>query len=89
MKPFTKEQVILMLCDSIEAASRTLKASTPEAYSEFVEKMVDDKMKSGQFDESSISISELNTVKESLKSYLAQLYHERVVYPKMKAKPTH
>ena len=51
--------------------------------------MVDDKMKSGQLDESSISISELNTVKESLKSYLAQLYHERVVYPKMKAKPTH
>ena len=88
VKPFTKEQVILMLCDSIEAASRTIKASSPEAYSEFVEKMVDDKMKAGQFDESSISIRELNTVKESLKSYLAQLYHERVVYPKMKAKPT-
>jgi hypothetical protein len=89
VKPFTKEQVILMLCDSIEAASRTIKASTPEAYSEFVEKMVADKMNAGQFDDSSISIRELNTVKESLKSYLAQLYHERVVYPKMKAKPTH
>lgn len=86
VKPFTKEQVILMLCDSIEAASRTLKASTPEAYSAFVEKMVASKMDAGQFDESSISICEINTVKESLKSYLAQLYHERVVYPKMKGR---
>ena len=76
-----------MLCDSIEAASRTLKASTPEDYSVFVEKMVDAKMSAGQFDESSISIRELNMVKERLKSYLAQLYHERVVYPKMKARP--
>ena len=87
VKPSTKEQVILMLCDSIEAASRTLKASTPEDYSHFVEKMVASKMNEGQFDESSISIRELNTVKETLKSYLAQLYHERVVYPKMKARP--
>ena len=86
VKPFTKEHVILMLCDSIEAASRTLKASTPEAYSAFVEKMVASKMDAGQFDESSISICEINTVKESLKSYLAQLYHERVVYPKMKGR---
>ena len=86
VKPFTKEQVILMLCDSIEAASRTLKASTPEAYSSFVEKMVASKMNDGQFDDSSISIREINTVKETLKSYLAQLYHERVVYPKMKGK---
>ena len=88
VKPFTKEQVILMLCDSIEAASRTLKASTPEAYSDFVEKMVQAKMDAGQFDDSSISIREINTVKESLKSYLAQLYHERVAYPKMKARKT-
>jgi hypothetical protein len=76
-----------MLCDSIEAASRTLNATTPEAYSDFVEKMVASKMKAGQFDDSSISIREINIVKESLKSYLAQLYHERVVYPKMKARP--
>ena len=88
VKPFTKEQVILMLCDSIEAASRTLNSSSSEAYSDFVEKMVDAKMKDGQFDDSSISIREINTVKEALKSYLAQLYHERVAYPKMKARKT-
>lgn len=84
-KPGTKEQIIVMLCDTIEAASRTLKASTPEAYSEFVEKMVDSKMKAGQFDEANISIKQLNAVKESLKAYLAQLYHERLEYPKRKS----
>ena len=87
VKPSTKEQVILMLCDSIEAASRTLKATRPEDYSDFVEKMVNAKIREGQFDEATISLRELNTIKETLKSYLAQLYHERVVYPKMKAKP--
>ena len=86
-KPATKEQIIVMLSDSIEAASRTLKASTPEDYSNFVERMVAAKMNEGQFDEASISQKELNTVKEALKSYLAQLYHERVEYPKMKVKP--
>lgn len=85
-KPTTKEQIIVMLCDTIEAASRTLKSSTPEAFSDFVEKMVDSKMKAGQFDEADISIKQLNAVKESLKTYLAQLYHERVEYPKRKGR---
>ena len=60
---------------------------TAEQIAGIVEKMVAAKMDEGQLDDSSISIRELNTVKESLKSYLAQLYHERVVYPKMKARP--
>lgn len=85
-KPTTKEQIIVMLCDTIEAASRTLKTSSPEAFSDFVEKMVDTKMNAGQFDEADISIKQLNAVKDSLKAYLAQLYHERVVYPKRKGR---
>lgn len=85
VKPTSKEQVIVMLCDTIEAASRTLKANTAEEYSKFVENIVAAKISDGQFDESDISIKELNIVKESLKSYLAQLYHERVAYPNRKA----
>jgi len=84
VKPKTRAQIILMLCDSIEAASRTLKANTQQAYSDFVERIVAGKMAEGQFDEAEITISELNTVKETLKQYLAQLNHERVVYPKTK-----
>ena len=80
-KPVTKEQMILMLCDSVEAASRTLTEYTPEAYSAFVERIVAGKMEEGQFENADISISELGTVKETIKQYLAQIHHERVAYP--------
>ena len=81
MKPKTKEQVILMLCDSVEAASRTLKDNTPESFSELVDKIVQGKISLGQLDEAIITIKQLNTVKEVLKGYLLQIYHERVAYP--------
>ena len=80
-KPRTKEQVILMLCDSIEAASRTLKDNSPETFSDFVESIVEGKISIGQLDEADVSIRQLNTIKEILKGYLSQMYHERVVYP--------
>lgn len=83
-KPVSKEHVILMLSDSIEAASRTLKEYTPESYSVFVENIVSSKIEAGQLSESDITIKELNTVKEVFKSYLAQIYHERIAYPKRK-----
>ena len=83
-RPATKEQIILMLCDSIEAASRSLKEYTPEAFDAFVERIVAAKMADGQFEDADISIKELGTVKDVLKSYLSQIYHERVEYPRRK-----
>lgn len=83
-KPQTKEQIILMICDTLEAASRTLKDNSAATFSAFVENIVAAKMKIGQFDDSEISIKELNTVKETLKAYLSQIYHERVIYPNRK-----
>ena len=83
-KPRSKEQVILMLCDSVEAASRTLKDNSPETFSEFVENIVESKIIMGQLDDAELSIRQLNTVKDVLKSYLAQIYHERIAYPPRK-----
>lgn len=83
-KPQTKEQIILMICDTLEAASRTLKDNSAATFSVFVENIVASKMKTGQFDQADISIKDLNTVKETLKAYLSQIYHERVVYPQRK-----
>ncbi len=83
-KPKTKEQVILMLCDSVEAASRTLKENTAEAYSELVENIYASKQSQGQMEEANVSIKEINTIKKELKTYLAHMYHSRVVYPKRK-----
>ena len=73
-----------MVCDSIEAASRTLKEFTPEAFDRFVEGIVSSKEKAGQMEDADITIHDLNLLKSILKSYLQQLYHGRVVYPKRK-----
>ena len=79
-KPRSKEEVILMICDSVEAASRTLKEYTSASFDKFVEDMVAAKEKSGQFEQAEITIREMNIVKSTLKSYLQQLYHERIEY---------
>ena len=81
-KPWTKEQTIVMICDTLEAASRTLKDNTPETFDKFVENIVSAKVNAGQLDDSDISLKDLTRIKAVLKSYLAQIYHERVEYPK-------
>ncbi len=81
-KATTKEQSILMLCDTIEAASRSLRDFSPEAISNFVENMFNAKINGGQLDEADISIKELHVLKEVLKDYLQQVHHGRVAYPK-------
>ena len=86
VKPKTKEQVILMLCDAVEAASRSLKNYSAESISELVDKITNGKIDDGQLSESEISLSELNTAREVMKSYLQQMYHARVAYPKRMAK---
>jgi len=80
-RPTTKEQVILMLSDPLEAASRTLKDRTPHGISELVDRIVQGKIDEGQFNEADISLKELHTVSENLKEYIRQVYHARVVYP--------
>ncbi len=86
VKPVTREQTILMLCDSIEAASRSLKDYSPESFDSFVERIVEGKMEQGQFSDAEISVKDLGIVKSTLKNYLAQMYHGRIAYPKRKNK---
>lgn len=86
VKPVTKEQVILMVCDAVEAASRSLKDYSPESISDLVDRIADGKAKENQFTDADISLRELNTLKEVIKSYLQQMYHSRVSYPKRKVK---
>ena len=86
VKPATREQVILMLCDTIEAASRSLQTHTPESCAAFVDKIVKGKLEEGQLDASEISIKELEELKEALKTYLLQMHHERIAYPENRNK---
>lgn len=84
VKPTGKEHVILMICDAVEAASRSLKDYSPESISGLVDRIIDGKSNAGQFTDADISLREINTVKEVLKTYLQQMYHSRVAYPKRK-----
>ncbi len=83
-KPVTKEQVILMVCDSVEAASRTMKDFTPESFDRLVEGIVAGKEREGQFEDADITIHDMNLMKRMLKTYLQQIFHGRVSYPKRK-----
>ena len=82
VKPETKEQVILMICDAVEAASRSLKDYSQESVSALVDRIIDGKADEGQFSDSEVSLRDLNILRETIKSYLMQMYHSRVAYPK-------
>ena len=81
-KPVTKEQVILMICDAVEAASRSLKDYSQENINALVDRIIDGKASDGQLTNSVISLHELKVVREEVKTYLQQMYHSRVSYPK-------
>jgi cyclic-di-AMP phosphodiesterase PgpH len=85
-KPQTREQVILMLSDSVEAASRSLKDYSSESISGLVEKIFAYKIEEGQFEQADITVKELTVIKEVMKTYLGGIYHERIKYPKRKIK---
>ncbi|HLM54649.1 MAG TPA: HD domain-containing protein, partial [Pyrinomonadaceae bacterium] len=80
-KPQTKEAAILMLADSVEAASRTLDKPTPQRIADFVARMIDDKRADGQLDECDLSLRELTKVRESITASLVAIYHARIDYP--------
>jgi len=80
-KPTTKEESILLVADSIEAASKSLKIPTEASINELVEAIVDSKIKHGQFANSDLSFTELETCKEVFKKLLKSIYHVRIEYP--------
>ncbi len=82
MKPVTKEHVILMLSDSVEAASRSLKDYSAESISNLVEMIVNGKANDGQLADADISLREITIIKDVMKSFLQQVYHSRIEYPK-------
>ena len=81
VRPTAKEHVLLMICDAVEAASRSLKDYSPESISSLVERIVDGKISDGQLADSDITLREIASVKETLKTYLQQMYHSRISYP--------
>ena len=80
-KPTTKEQVIMMLADSIEAATKSLSNPSADEISNFVGQIIDGKIKLGQLSESALTFSELQQCKEVFIDVLHSIYHVRIKYP--------
>jgi putative nucleotidyltransferase with HDIG domain len=80
-KPFTREQSIVMLADTVEAACRSLKNPTKGDLFELIDRLIERKIEMGQFDESHLSIEELDLCKEVFKDYINTFYHQRISYP--------
>jgi putative nucleotidyltransferase with HDIG domain len=80
-KPFSKETAILMMCDSVEAASKSLKEPTTTKINDFVENIINKQMESGQFLNANITFKEIQSIKKVLKHKLANIYHLRIEYP--------
>jgi len=81
-KPSTKETVILMMADSIEAASRSLKDINKEKINNLVDKIIDYQMEMRQYDQADITFEEIYTIKELFKQLISNIYHARIEYPK-------
>ena len=82
--PFTKEQAVLMMADSVEAASRSLPEYTEESISTLVDKIIDTQVSEGYFKEWPITFKDIATVKALFKEKLKTMYHTRISYPELK-----
>ena len=86
--PQTKEQVIVMIADAVEASTRSLTNHAPDRISEMVERMVSERLSGEQLSQADISIKEINTVKRDLKIRLQEVYHQRVAYERQEDSKT-
>jgi cyclic-di-AMP phosphodiesterase PgpH len=80
-KPRSKEAAIIMICDTVEAASRSWEDVSEPALTEMVDKLVSEKAEDGQFDECNLTFEELSRVKAKLVKSLLLTHHIRVKYP--------
>jgi hypothetical protein len=82
--PFTKEQAILMMADTVEAASRSLPDYTEKTIRELVNKLIDTQVAEGYFKECPITFRDIAYAKTVLIEKLKTIYHTRISYPEMK-----
>ena len=79
--PQTKEVAIVLLADSVEAATRALSNQTPKKIKQTVQKIINNKFIDGQLDECDLTLKDLHNISESFSNLLAGIYHSRVEYP--------
>jgi len=80
-KPQSREAAIMMMADSVEAASRTLTEPSPGIIQGMIDRLVDDMIHDNQFDECDITLRDVRLVKESFLKVLTAIFHHRIDYP--------
>jgi cyclic-di-AMP phosphodiesterase PgpH len=83
--PKTKEAAIICICDSVEAAVRSLKEPTEEKIEEIVASIIKDKVSDGQLDESPLTLKELKIIQDAICKSLKGIFHSRIQYPMKEA----
>lgn len=83
-KPQTKISAIVMIADTVEAACRAYMPETKDEFVEKINKLVDEKLSLGQFDECPITMKDINTIKAKIIEVLPSIHHSRVSYEKKK-----
>ncbi|MGM9774640.1 MAG: HD family phosphohydrolase [Candidatus Egerieousia sp.] len=82
MLPKTKEQVIVMMADAVEAASRSLKEYSEENISAIVDNVISNRLSFNELSDADITFKEIATIKKVFKKQLQEVYHTRIAYPK-------
>jgi cyclic-di-AMP phosphodiesterase PgpH len=80
-KPFSKETAIVMMADSVEAASRSLGKSDEDQISKLVDRIIDRQIEENQFERAPITFSDITRIKKIFKDRLLNIYHVRIAYP--------
>ena len=83
--PTTRESAIIMLCDTIEAAVRTMKNPSASAIESFIVKLVRGKLEDGQLSDSDLTLKDIDKICASCTNVLVGVFHERIEYPHMES----
>ncbi|MFP7493597.1 HDIG domain-containing protein [Terribacillus saccharophilus] len=80
-KPSTKETAVLSICDSVEAAVRSMKEPTQEKIRSLVDSIIKDKLMDGQLDCAPLTLQDLQVIKDAICQALTGIFHSRIEYP--------
>ncbi len=80
-RPRTRESAIVMLADAVEATSRTLKEPSPSRIKAIVEEIIDERFKSGELDNSPLTLQNLSRIGEAFQKIITARFHRRIAYP--------
>ncbi len=80
-KPYTREMAVVMMVDSVEAASRSLRIPDKESIAKLVDTIIDSKIKEDQLSNCNITFGEISRIREALKEKMMNIYHVRIAYP--------